>query len=52
MKYKISYRFSKTLESTYEGVQSRKVPVGFQPETLLKVDPFRDMKQKFQHSFN
>ena len=38
MKYKISYRFSKTLESTYEGVQSRKVPAGFQPETLLKID--------------
>ena len=37
MKCEITYRFSKNLESTYEGVQSRKVATGFQPATLLKI---------------
>ena len=55
----ITYKFSETLENTYEGVQSKKA-VGFQLATLLKLDSFIDMKQRFQrlirknlsHSFN
>ena len=58
-KCKITYRFSKTLENTYEGVQFSEV-TGLQPATLLKIDSFIDMKQRFQrrihkylpHSFN
>ena len=53
------YRFSKTLENTYEGVQFSEV-TGLQPATLLKIDSFIDMKQRFQrrirksllHSYN
>ena len=47
MKGKITYRFSKTLGNTYEGVQSAKV-ADLQPATLLKIDSFIDMKQRFQ----
>ena len=51
--------FSKTLENTYEGVQLSEVE-DLQPATLLKIDSFIDMKQRFQrcihknlpHSFN
>ena len=42
----MTYRFSKTLESTYKGVQLRKVAAGLEPATLLKIDSFLiDMKQ-------
>ena len=55
----ITYRFSKTLENTYEGVQSSEV-ADLQPATLLKINSFIDIKQGFQsrihknlpHSFN
>ena len=58
-KCEITYRFSKTLENTYEGVQFSEV-TGLQPATLLKIGSFIDMKQRFQrrihknlpHSFN
>ena len=58
-KCEITYRFSKTLENTYEGVQFSEV-TGLQPATLLKIDSFIDMKQRFHrcihrylpHSFN
>ena len=42
----ITYRFSKTLENTYEGIQFSEV-TGLQPATLLKIDSFIDMKQRF-----
>ena len=56
---KLTYRFSKTLEITYEGLQFSEV-TGLQPAALLKIDSFIDMKQRFQrcthknlpHSFN
>ena len=59
LKCEITYRFSKTLEITYEGLQFSEV-TGLQPATLLKIDSFIDMKQRFQrrihkklpHSFN
>ena len=44
----MTYRFSETLESTYEGVQSRAVAAGFHPATLLKKDSLLDIKQRFQ----
>ena len=55
----MTYRFSEALENTYEGVQFSEA-AGLQPSTLLKVDLFIDMKQRFQrrihknlpHSFN
>ena len=58
-KCEITYRFSKTLENTYEGLQFSEV-TGLQPATLPKIDPFKAMKQRFQrrihqslpHSFN
>ena len=58
-KCEITYRFSKTLEITYEGLQFSEV-TGLQLASLLKIDSFIDMKQKFQrgihkslpHSFN
>ena len=45
-KCEITYRFNKTLENNYKGVQFSEV-TGLQPETLLKLDPFKDMKQRF-----
>ena len=45
-KCEITYRFSKTLENTYEGLQFSEV-TGLQPATLLKIDSFIDMKQRF-----
>ena len=58
-KCEIPYRFSNTLEKTYDGLQFSEV-TGLQPATLLKIDSFIDMKQRFQrrihknlpHSFN
>ena len=43
----MTYRFSEALENTYEGVQFSEA-AGLQPSTLLKVDLFIDMKQRFQ----
>ena len=43
----MTYRVSETLENTYEGVQFSEA-AGLQPSTLLKVDLFIDMKQRFQ----
>ena len=43
-KCEITYRFSKTLENTYEGLQFSEV-TGLKPATLLKIDSFIDMKQ-------
>ena len=59
LKCEITYRFGKTLENTYEGLPFSEV-TGLQPATLLKIDSFIDMKQRFQrriyknllHSFN
>ena len=55
----ITYRFSKTLENTYEGVQFSEVTGLQSPTLLLKTSSFIDMKQRFQtrihknlHSFN
>ena len=45
LKCKLSYRFSKTLENTYEKVQFSEV-TGLEPATLLKIDSFIDMKQR------
>ena len=42
-----TYRFSKTLENTYEGVQFSEV-ADLQPATLLKINSFIDTKQGFQ----
>ena len=42
----MTYRFSKTLENTYEGVQFREV-AGWQPATLLKISSFIDINQVF-----
>ena len=39
--------FSKTLENTYEGLPFSEV-TGLPPATLLKIDSFIDMKQRFQ----
>ena len=50
-KYEITYRFSKTLENTYEGLQFGEV-TGLQRATLLKIDSFIDMKQRFQRRIN
>ena len=58
-KCEITYKFSKTLENTYKGLQFSEV-TGLQPATLLIIDSFIDMKQRFQrrihknfpHSFN
>ena len=55
----ITYRFSKTLENTYEGVQFSKA-AELQPATLLNINSLIDTKQWFQsgihknlpHSFN
>ena len=51
-KSEITCRFSKILESTYEGAQSWKVAAGFQPATLLKIEYLIDMKSKdFRDAF-
>ena len=50
-KYKITYRFCKTLDNTYEGVQFSEV-TGLHPVILLKIDFFIDMKQRFQNSIH
>ena len=58
-KREITYRFSKTLENSYEGVQFSEV-ADLQPATLQNINSFTDMKQGFQrrihknlpHSFN
>ena len=42
----MTYRFSKTLENTYEGVQFSEV-AGLQPATLLKISSFIDINQVF-----
>ena len=46
-KCEITYRFHKTLENTYEEVQFSEV-AGLPPPTLLRIDFFIDMKQRFQ----
>ena len=48
-KCEITYRFSKTLENTYEGLPFSEV-TGLQPATLLKIDSFIDMKQRFSEA--
>ena len=59
MKCEITYRFSKTLENTCEGVQFSEV-ADLQSATLLNINSFIDTEQGFQsriqktlpHSFN
>ena len=46
-KCEITYRFIKTLENTNEALDFGEV-TGLQPATLLKIDSFIDMKQRFQ----
>ena len=46
-KCEITYRSSQTLENTYEGIQFSGV-TGLESATLLKIDSFIDMKQRFQ----
>ena len=50
-KYKITYRFCKTLDNTYEGVQFSEV-TGLHHVILLKIDSFIDMKQRFQKTIH
>ena len=45
-KCEITYRFSKTLENAYEGLQFSEA-TGLQSATLLKIDSFIDMKERF-----
>ena len=45
-KCEITYRFSKTVENIYEGLQFSEV-TGLQAATLLKIDSSIDMKQRF-----